>query len=399
MTFLFTDIEGSTSLWDIAPDAMRKALELHDRTVRSQIESHRGHVFATGGDGFAAAFDTAGDALSAAIAIQQALGGTTWPEGAPLRVRIGVHTGEPWERDGDYFGSPVNITARLMGAAGPGQVLCSSVTGALARAQLDANLVDLGNHELRGLSAPIQVLGVVADGLERPRIATGRTTGNLPRIPTEFVGRVDQLQQLAALLRARRCVTLTGTGGVGKSRLAVELGSVVAGDHPDGVWLVDLASVADPALVPIAAAQTLGVRIGDARSPLDALIEGLAPRRLLVVVDNCEHLLDACCELVERVLSGCADVGILVTSREPLGVMGEQVSRVPSLDPEREGIELFLDRARLADSSFAPTADDLIAIRDVCARLDGIPLAIELASLFHRFPAVEVGKDAKVAFP
>jgi predicted ATPase/class 3 adenylate cyclase len=380
VTFLFTDIEGSTRLWDAVPDAMRAALGHHDDIVRSVIEGHDGYVFATGGDGFAAAFARAADALAAAIAAQRSLGSAPWPDEAPLQVRIGIHTGEAWERDDDYFGPAVNTAARLMSAAGPGQVLCTHVTAAVIGAQPGCELVDLGDHELRGLSARVRVFGVAADGLATPAIVSAGLAGNLPKPVTEFVGRRGQVQQLRSLVGPRRCLTLTGTGGVGKTRLAVELAWSVASDHEDGAWFVDLASITDPALVPVAAAHALGVRIDEGRSPLDAIADALRRRDLLVVIDNCEHLLDACCDVVERVRAECAGVALVATSREPLGIAGEQVWRVASLDPSGDAVELFLDRVSLADAAFSPTADDVELVRQACARLDGIPLAIELAA-------------------
>ncbi|HZQ87286.1 MAG TPA: adenylate/guanylate cyclase domain-containing protein, partial [Acidimicrobiales bacterium] len=381
VTFLFTDIEGSTRLWDEEPEMMRVALERHDAMVRAAIRDAGGVVFATGGDGFAAAFSRAGDALAASVAIQRALTRERWPNGVDLRVRVGVHTGEALERDGDYFGSAVNTASRLMTLSGPGQVLCSQATASLVDARGEWDLVDLGPVSLRGLASPVRAFGVIADGVRPPTaLARDRPTGNLPRMSTEFVGREGELREVRRLLRPGRCLTLTGTGGVGKTRLAVEVASVAADAFSDGAWMVDLAAVSEPALVAAAAAQALLLRIPEGGAPLDAVVAAIAARRMVLVIDNCEHLLDACADFVERVTEVCSGVAVMATSREPLGLPGEQVCRVASLDPSRDAIELFVDRVRLVDPAFAPTAADLDTIQEMATRLDGIPLAIELAA-------------------
>jgi predicted ATPase/class 3 adenylate cyclase len=380
VTFLFTDIEGSTSLWELAPGAMREALVIHDAAVRSAIDANGGYVFATGGDGFAAAFAKAADAVIAGITAQRVLAMSRWPEGAALRVRVGIHTGEAWERDDDYFGTAVNTAARLMGAAGAGQVLCTQVTAALVIGRPEWEMLDLGDHELRGLSTPVRVFGVAAEGIDRPSIAATRKVGNLPHPPTEFIGRSEDFQRLAARVRPRRLVTLTGTGGVGKTRLAVEVAWAVAPEYADGTWLVDLASVIDPELVAVTVAQTMAVRFGENRPPLDALVDAMRDRHGLLVLDNCEHLLDACGAVSETLLAECPRMALVATSREPLGIAGEQVWRVASLDPAGDAVELFLDRAVAADASFSPADHDLAVIEQICTRLDGIPLAIELAA-------------------
>jgi predicted ATPase/class 3 adenylate cyclase len=383
VTFLFTDIEGSTGLWESAPEAMRAALARHDEIVRGSIEAHDGYVFSTGGDGFGAAFARAGDAVGAAVDVQRGLARVSWPRDAPIRVRMGVHTGEASERDGDYFGPAVNRAARVMGAAPSGQIVVSGVTAELTAPQAGVALVDLGSHRLRGVTEPMRVWGVRADGLAgfEGRLATDRAaTGNLPRPVTEMVGRTGEVNRLVGDLGARRLVTLTGPGGVGKTRTAVEAGWLAAGEFTDGVWLVDLGPVTDPAAVPFTAAATLGAQPRAALGVADAIVDTLGDRRVLILVDNCEHLLDAAAALITRIMAECPAVVVLATSREPLGLPGERVRVVSSLDPLLEGVDLFCDRAATADDLFVCDESDRAVIGEICTRLDGIPLAIELAA-------------------
>jgi predicted ATPase/class 3 adenylate cyclase len=382
VTFLFTDIGGSTRLWDAFADVMGVALARHDEILRSAIEMHGGVVFATGGDGFAAVFGRSGDAVAAAIAAQRALQGEVWADGVVLRVRMGVHTGEAEERDGDYFGPPVNRAARLMSAAHGGQVVVSGTTVGVLGSVEGVRLVDLGSHRLKGVADEIRVFGVDADGLgwlDRRLVTEQATLGNLPRPVSEYVGRVDLLQDRAEGLSQQRLVTLTGTGGVGKTRTAVEVGWLVGDSFPDGVWLVELAAVTDETLVIPAIASSFGIRPQPAMSLLASVVEWLHARSLLLVLDNCEHVLGPVVELVSAITQRCESVTVLATSREPLGVAGEQVIPVPSLEAG-SAVELFSDRAHAADASLEFGADDREVITEICERLDGIPLAIELAA-------------------
>ena len=252
LTFLFTDIEGSTRLWDQHAEAMVVALERHDQIVRYSIEEHGGVVFATGGDGFAAAFSRSKDAVHAAVGAQVALSRELWPGSVAIRVRMGMHTGEAHERDGDYFGAPLNRAARLMGSAHGGQVVMSSVTSGVLGSTSGVQLVDLGVHHLKGQADAVQVFGVSAPGfawLDRPLVTVEHVSGSLPRPLNDFVGRIDDVERTALLLKQHPLLTLVGPGGVGKTRLATEIGWTVQDDFPEGVWMVELAAVSEPAAV------------------------------------------------------------------------------------------------------------------------------------------------------
>jgi predicted ATPase/class 3 adenylate cyclase len=386
VTFLFTDIEGSTRLWESDPDAMRSALARHDQILRTAIEGHGGFVFATGGDGFAVAFHRAAEAVAAAADAQQVLQAQELPA-----VRMGVHTGEAVERDGDYFGPAVNRTARLMAVAHGGQVV---VSGAVAPLVDDVELRDLGEHRLRDLSRPERVHQLVIDGLrdEFPRLRSldARPT-NLPTQLTTFIGRDDDVKIVGALVREHRLLTLTGVGGVGKTRLAVQVAAEMLPEFDDGAWLCELAAAEDDDAVVEVAATVLGARPRSGMSLLESIIEFLRTKELLLVVDNCEHVIDRASEIVGAVLGDCPDVHVLATSREGLAIPGEKVSAVRSLTTPARGaqladigsadaVRLFVDRAQLAASGFGLDRTNADAVLEICRRLDGIPLAIELAA-------------------
>jgi predicted ATPase/class 3 adenylate cyclase len=382
VTFLFTDIEGSTPLWDSFPDAMGAALARHDEIVRSAIDANGGHVFSTAGDGFGAVFSRAANAIAAGLAVQRELSAEEWVGGPVLRVRMGMHTGEAEERDGDFFGPAVNRAARIMGAANGGQVLVSDLTSGLVEHLTDVKLVDLGAIELKGVIEPVHVYGVAGDGhewLDTPLLTGQVTRGNLPRLQTESVGDLANLQRRVANLAQASVVTLTGSGGVGKTRAAIEIGWLVVDEFVDGVWLVELAPVADPDLAVTAVASALGASLQPGSTMIESIVDWCLGRRMLLIVDNCEHVLEPVIEVVQAIVAGCPTVTIIATSREPLGVAGETVTRIASLE-ERYATELFVLRARSADAGFEPTAVDAEAIAGICRRLDGIPLAIELAA-------------------
>ena len=382
VTFLFTDIEGSTPLWDAHPDTMGLSLARHDGILRDAIADAGGYIFSTGGDGCGAVFPRAAGAIEAGLAAQRALRFEEWGEKPALRVRMGVHTGEAEERDGDYFGPTVNRAARIMAAANGGQIVSSALTVGVLGDSNEFKFFDLGDVTLKGVVEPVQVFGVAGGGhewVDTPLLTTQASAGNLPRLQTDFVGDLADLQRRVANLANARVVTLTGSGGVGKTRAAVEIGWLVVDEFVDGVWLTELAPVNDADLVVSAIASTLGAQSSPGMTLSDAIVDWCVGRRMLLIIDNCEHVIDAVVDLVQRIVAGGPTVTIIATSREPLGVAGEIVVRIPSLE-QTFGVELFTMRAAAADSSFQPTPDDLGAIESVCDRLDGIPLAIELAA-------------------
>lgn len=391
VTFLFTDLEGSTRLWQERPDAMHKALARHDELLRHAIETHTGFVVKTMGDGFHAAFAAAHQAVEAAVAAQRAIEAEPWTETGPLHVRMGVHSGPVEVRDGDYYGTTVNRAARLMGVAHGGQLVCSQATAELVRDDLadDVALVDLGEHRLRDLARPVAIHQIVALGLRRefpPLRSLDNAPTNLPVQPTALVGRQALIAELASLLEREPLVTLTGVGGVGKTRLAVEVGAEVLPRYPDGVWVVELAPLAHDEMVLQTIADVLGVAAQTSEPLVTTLLGRLRSKRLLIVIDNCEHVLDPVARFVDRLASTASDVRVLATSREPLGVSAERVRAVPPLVDRAEAVELFFERAQHA-GAVIEGREQLAAVGDICARLDGIPLAIELAAARARMMA------------
>lgn len=376
VTFLFTDIEGSTKRWEADPDVMRVELAAHDEVLRAAIEGEGGWLFKHTGDGVCAAFQSARAAVDAAVVAQRLLG---------LPVRMGVATGEAEQRGDDYFGVALNRAARVMSVGHGGQILLSASTAGLVSG---VDLADLGEHRLRDLSDVERLFQVRGDGLrsEFPRLTTvDAVPGNLPVQTTSFVGRDVEVKEVAELVRQHRLVTLTGVGGVGKTRLAVQVAAELVPEFVDGVWLVELAPVGDPAAVPDAVATGLGITPQPGRSVTASVAETLAGRRVLVVFDNCEHVLDAAADLIEAILSRSSTVSVVATSREGLRVGAEHLWPVPSLGV-RDGagsaaVELFVERARSVVPGFSLHDDgDVVAVTEICRRLDGIALAIELAA-------------------
>ncbi len=390
VTFLFTDIEGSTQLWESAPRSMREALERHDGILRRALDANNGYVFATGGDGFAVAFERASDAVSAAQQIQDELSTQQWPDGAVIRVRIGIHTGEAAERGGDYFGQAVNRAARLMAVAYGGQVVCSQTTASLAT---EAPLQNLGEHRLRDVPGAEDVYQV-GDGRFPPLRATHTKPGNLPNVTTSLIGRKQESAQVEDALRVNRLVTLVGVGGVGKTRLALQAASDAWFEFTDGAWLVELAPILDGSDLVEAVAGVFGVAPQADRNWQEGLNEALGSKKLLLVLDNCEHILDEAARLVETLLGECESVTILATSREALDVPGEWPWPVPPLDlgPKSSAVALFVERARVAAPGHN-LDEELEAIVEICQRLDGIPLAIELAAARVRSMSVAQVRD------
>jgi predicted ATPase len=374
VTFLFTDIEGSTRRWEADADEMRAALLVHDEVLRTAIEKHDGFLFSHTGDGVVAAFASPRSAVDAAVAAQREL---------ELPVRMGMATGEAELRDGDYFGAVLNRAARVMAAGHGGQILVADSTAGLLSG---VDLLDLGPRRLRDVPMPVGVFQVRAAGLraEFPALrALDTTPGNLRRATTSLIGRESEVAEIEAAVKAHRLVTLTGVGGVGKTRLAVEVAAHLADEFPDGVWVFELAAVTDPAAVPDAVAAVLGITQQPGNSVSESVASTLEGRSRLLVIDNCEHVVDSVADLVEAIFAHSATVKILATSREGLGVADEQLWLVPSLDVgagiESAAANLFIDRARSVDSGFL-AADQAAAVVEVCRRLDGIPLAIELAA-------------------
>jgi predicted ATPase/class 3 adenylate cyclase len=412
ITFLFTDIHGSTRLWEEYSAAMETAVARHDELLRSAIESHDGYVFTTAGDGFGAAFSDPLNAVSAALAAQKSIANETWVVG-DFSVRMGLHTGVAQERGGDYFGPTVNRTARIGDAGHGGQILVSQTTRDLVADRLPAGVTlwPLGEHRLKDLGAP-EMLHQAGHGdlqSEFPPLRTLNShANNLPVELTSFVGRTDELEEIKARLRTSRLVTLTGVGGSGKTRLALHTAADMFGGFPDGVWMVELAPVVDGAEIPQHVAEMLGlewrsqVEPGgqDRRTAMEAIVEFVRDRTALLVLDNCEHLIGAAAMFTDRLLHSCRNLRVMATSREGLGVQGEHLIQVPSLglpsmfggdDEERgypDAMELFAERAA-AVSHFSLKDETAPVVADICLRLDGMPLAIELAAARTRILNVE----------
>jgi predicted ATPase/class 3 adenylate cyclase len=398
VTFLFTDIEGSTRLAREHPDTWEAAQKRHHEILQNAIESHNGFVFLIIGDAFCAAFHKAGDALKAAYSAQQALQAQTWGD-IRIRVRMGIHTGEAEVKGNQYHGYlTLSLVQRLMSVGHGGQVLVSGATENILRDQLPHTLAlrDMGVHNLKDMTQPVQVFQLVAADLPadfRPLRTIDFHPNNLPCQLTSFVGREKELTDMKKLLHDAHMLTLIGTGGTGKTRLAIQAASEVLDHYPDGVWLVELAPILDPLLVPRTTAITIGLRDEPQRPVIDMLCDYLRNKRMLLILDNCEHLVDACARMAERILHISADTQILASSREALGIGGEVTYRVPSLGlpdlghlppvdslSQYEAIKLFIDRARSAIPSFRVTNENAPAVAQICHRLDGIPLAIELAA-------------------
>ncbi|MGQ0467052.1 MAG: ATP-binding protein [Sporichthyaceae bacterium] len=397
VTFLLTDIEGSTPRWDLDPTAMAPAVARHLEILDAAVLGHAGvRPMEQGeGDSMVAAFARASDAVAAALAAQFALTEEDWPAGAEIRVRMALHTGEAQLRDGLYYVGPSIIRcARLRALADGGQVLASHATALLLRDDLppEAGLLPLGAHQLKGLREPERIFALTHPRLPAAATRLSGAVANLPAQLTSFVGRATELGEIAAALEEHRLVTLVGPGGCGKTRLAAEAARAAAPQQPDGVYWVDLATVADPERVPEAVLDALGV-YAKATVPTVRIVEYLAGRRVLLVLDNCEHVRLGAATLAQALLTGCPDTTIAATSREPLQLGAEAVWQVqpmslpphpdvapPAVLRNSEAVALFLERA--ATSAPALTVDEplLRTAAAICTRLDGIPLAIELAA-------------------
>ena len=392
-TYLFTDIEGSTRMWEEDPQRMRPALARHDAIARSTVKKHRGEVVKMRGDGLHASFKDPLDALRATLELQQALADPQATAGVSLNVRCGLHAGADQHRDNDFYGTAVNRAARITSAGHGGQVLLSQAVAALIEDRLPGGVAlrDLGRVRLRDLALPERLFQLLhADlRLDFPALRSLEVTpNNLPQQLTSFVGRGAELAQVKELLARSRLLTLLGVGGIGKTRLSLQVAADVIDGFPDGVWFVELGALHDPQLVPQAVASALGVKETAGRPVLEAVLNFLRSRHLLLLLDNCEHLLQACAELARQALQGAAQLSVLASSREPLRVAGETAYQVPAL-AESEAAKLFIDRASAALPGFQAGGDISQAVASVCGRLDGIPLAIELAAARVRTFSVE----------
>ncbi len=406
-TFLFTDIEGSTGLWEKSPERMGRALARHDAIARAAVAKHRGLVVKMTGDGVYAAFDDPLDALAAVIELQQALADPEATCGVTLTVRCGLHAGVVERRDNDFFGTAVNRAARIMAAAHGGQVLVSQAVAALVGDRLPhgVGLRDLGVARLRDLTSAEHLYQLLHPQLRAsfPALRTLEATpNNLPQQVTSFIGRRRELAEAGELLGKTRLLTLVGPGGIGKTRLSLQLGAGVMDQYFDGVWLVELAALADPRDVPLAVASVLGVTEEAGRPVAEALYRFVKDRKLLLILDNCEHLVNACAELAKHLLHAGPNLRVLASSREPLHVAGETIYPVPALavpksdqtialaDLEQfEAASLFVDRARSVQPALQLTQRSVAAVAEICRRLDGIPLALELAAARVRALSVE----------
>ena len=402
ITFLFTDIEGSTSLLGrVGQDVYARVLAVHHALIRSALAAHDGAELTVMGDGFFAAFSSSRECVTAVLEMQQAIEAHDWPAGEHIRVRMGVHTGEAEQTIVGPVGLDIHRAARIAAVAHGGQVLLSETAATLVRDWLPEGtaLTDLGVHRLKDLGRPERLFQLAGRGMQAsfpPLRSLGNPTmpNNLPTELSKFIGREVELTKVRSLVESSRLVTLTGAGGSGKTRLALQAGAELLDSTGDGVWLVELAAVADPDAVPASIASVLRVAPQPGRPVLDTLADALAPQRPLIVLDNCEHLIGACAETADAILRRCPRVRLLVTSREALGIAGETLYQVPSMSLPAEdnsssgfapgepsdAVALFVDRARKQGVSL--TVDDHAGplIASICRRLDGMPLAIELAA-------------------
>ena len=400
VTFLFTDVERSTQMWDRFPECMRAALARHDTLIAEIAQKHNGKVLKDRGEGDSQflTFESAVDAAHAALAIQNALRAEIWPAETPLKVRMALHTGEASERDGDYYGGPVNRCARVRAVGHGGQILLSEVTAGLAREHLTngACLRDMGLHHLKDLQRP-EHLFELRDVAWTEEFGSLRSLAafkhNLPLQLTSFVGRKQELKDIRQLLTQTRLLTLLGSGGCGKTRLSLQMAAEVTDEYPNGVWFVELAPIAEGELVTRAIANAMGIKEEPGREVLQTLCAELREQALLLVLDNCEHLAQPVARIAQKLLQSCPNLRILASSRVRLNVAGEVSWRVPSLPVPAEdaaldvenashyaSLSLFVERALFARSDFVLTEVNLPAVTRICRRLEGIPLAIELAA-------------------
>jgi predicted ATPase/class 3 adenylate cyclase len=401
VTILFTDIERSSELWEAHPQAMGRSLVQHDNMLREIFSEHGGYVFKTIGDAFCVAFPIASDAISAAVAAQLALARAAWEETGPLRVRMALNSGEAEERDGDYFGPTLNRVARVLVTGHGGQILLTTSTAEIVRPGLseEISLRDLGERRLKDLSRPERIYQAVIKGLPAdfpPLRSLEVLPNNLPANVTSFVGRAREMAEAKRLMSSTRLLTFTGPGGTGKTRLSLQVAAEILDQFAHGVWLVELSTLSDPALIPETIMSAVDIREEPDRPPLNTLIDALRSRHLLLVLDNCEHLIAGCAQIASTLLRQCPRVKIIASSREPLSIEGETLWAVsalgvaefsrqpPDLDfneiAQLEAVQLFVERAAAVRPEFALTRENAMLVAQICWRLDGIPLALELAA-------------------
>ncbi|MDX1622236.1 MAG: adenylate/guanylate cyclase domain-containing protein, partial [Nitriliruptorales bacterium] len=383
VTFLFSDIVGSTRRWERDAAAMESALEVHHEVSRRAIDANDGWVVKDTGDGFMAAFEVAGDAVRAAVELQRGLRDTPW-QGAPIQVRVGLHTGRAQPADGDYHSAVVNRCARVMGVANGGQILATTAVIERCDDVVGLRFESLGEHRLKDLDRAVTLHQVMHPDLPTqfpPLRSLAETPNNLPHVATPLVGREDLVAELGTLLPNERLLTLTGAGGIGKTRLAYQIAAEQLEEFADGAWIVELGSTSDDELVAQVTANALQVPDAPGHPARERLVGHLRDQQLLMVIDNCEHLLDPVAALVDELLQRAPGIRVIATSREPLGIPAERVVAVPPLptDGGAAAVQLFVDRA-VASGAREPTDEELHVVRDICRRLDGLPLAIELAA-------------------
>jgi predicted ATPase/class 3 adenylate cyclase len=405
LTFLFTDIEGSTEKWEREPARMAQAVASHDALIRAAVEARRGRVVKSTGDGIYAVFADPVDGVSAVVAIQTALRDPTATANLPLNVRCALHCGDAEIRGGDFFGRTPNLAARIMNAAYGGQVLVShSVVERISdRLPADVVLRDLGGLRLKGIAAPVRIYQVIHPRLRDafpPLRSLETTPNNFPQKLTSFIGRERELMEVESLLKSTRLLTLFGMGGLGKTRLSLQIGSRLMDGFDDGAWFVDLAPIRDPTLLASEVAKTLGVREEPGRPLIESVCAHLRPRKILLILDNCEQVIAGASNLANAFLTAAPNVRIIATSREPLRIPGEQIYSVPPLPvPDRDdlaalsgssAVRLFVERAKLHKASFSMDERNGSQIGELVARLEGIPLALELAAA--RVRALSIGE-------
>jgi predicted ATPase/class 3 adenylate cyclase len=387
VVFLFSDVEGSTKLWVEHGERMGESLRLHDEIMRTSIEERGGYVFSTAGDSFGAAFAHRSDAISAALAAQEALDTSDWP-GPELRVRIVLHEGTSEVRAGNYFGAAVNLAARVESAGHGGQVLATESVAA----DHHGAVLSLGEHLLAGFDEPVRLFQL-GDGSFPVLRSAEATVSTLPDTRGDLIGRTEDLAKVRRLLAESRIVTLTGVGGAGKTRLAIEAARQRQPRFPGGVFFVDFAGIDDPSAIPGAVTVGLGVAAAGVGQPVETVASRTDGSPALILFDNCEHLIDATAELIDELVARVPELTVLATSREALEIEGERTFRVPSLQGGVDGaaVLLFIERATAAYDTFAPNPADLVDVAAVCEQLDGMPLAIELAASRVRvLPVAEI---------